>query len=106
VKAEIVILGVPRIKELIDAAKNMKTPGKRLGMKPEYEDKAEEPSAALAYVGVLRAGDVVEALSFVREPKLFESAVSELDDELTARERQNARTCRDMQEGGPHRARR
>ena len=95
IKGKNVTLGVPRIKELIDVTKNMKTPSMRLVVKPAFEDRLHELSASLVHCVL---GDAVKELVFVREPQFFESAVSDLDMELASRERQVMLAPRELSE--------
>ena len=83
VLAKNVTLGVPRIKELIDLTKHMKTPSMRLVL--------QDPSCALKLQDDLiyrTLGDIVQQLDFVQEPDFFDSAISVFDAEVAARQRE------------------
>jgi len=80
-----VTLGVPRIKELIDCTRHMKTPSMRLVALPTF---AKEPavkwlSSSLVY---LPLGAAVRDLSVVHDPNFFSSSVGLIDDYLCSRE--------------------
>jgi len=85
VKAKNVTLGVPRIKELIDLTKNMKTPSMKLILRKEYEDRAVDLQCRLIQ---LTLEDAVENLSFVKEIDFFHSEVSATDAAIANRLRQ------------------
>ena len=91
VKAKNVTLGVPRIKELIDVTKNMKTPSLRLVLKPEWAHMAQRLKTLLVHITL---GDVMNNLAFIKEPSFFESSHSELDATV-------ARRVRDVMEAPP-----
>ena len=82
VKAKNVTLGVPRIKELIDLTKNMKTPTMKLVLREEYASRAAELQSRLVHLTV---ADAVANLDIIREPTYFESSVSPVDSAIARR---------------------
>ena len=75
-------LGVPRIKELIDLTKNMKTPSMKLVLRKEFEGRAAEIQSMLIH---LTLADAVLSLTIIREPIFFESDVSATDAAIASR---------------------
>lgn len=75
-------LGVPRIKELIDLTKNMKTPSMRLILRNEFASRAAKLKSMLIH---LTLADAVLDMTFLREPNFFESAVSATDAAIASR---------------------
>jgi DNA-directed RNA polymerase II subunit RPB1 len=84
VKAKNVTLGVPRIKELIDVTKNMKTPSLRLVLRQEWAHLAQRLKTSLVHVCL---GDVMRNLIFIEEPFFFDSAYSDADAIIARRAR-------------------
>ena len=75
VSSKNVTLGIPRVKELIDCTKNMKTPSMTLPFASHLESAPQE---ALEYLAVrlprTTLGSVVESQSVVEEPEFYESS--------------------------------
>lgn len=84
IKKKNVTLGVPRIKEIIDATRNMKTPS--MTLRPTDPALSEAELAALCNViAYLRLADVAEKIEFLREPDYFTTDYTPLDQELLTR---------------------
>jgi DNA-directed RNA polymerase II subunit RPB1 len=82
VAAKNVTLGVPRIKELIDCTRNMKTPAMRLVMLPSWGGN-ELLRASLVHLSLAGAAKFVQA---VYDPDFFSSTCGEVDDYICRRE--------------------
>lgn len=84
VAAKNVTLGVPRIKELIDCTRHIKTPTMQLVAAPRFGQVAAEwlPRALVH----LTLGQATATLSILHEPEYFASAQSPIDHYLCARE--------------------
>lgn len=82
VKAKNVTLGVPRIKELIDLTKNMKTPSMKLIIRKEFDGHATELQSMLIHIAL---GDAVKNLRIIKEPDFFECSISPTDADIARR---------------------
>lgn len=82
VKAKNVTLGVPRIKELIDLTKNMKTPTMRLVLKKEFTSISKQIQSKIVNLSL---ADIVQSLAIVREPCFFDSDISDTDKRISQR---------------------
>jgi DNA-directed RNA polymerase II subunit RPB1 len=85
VAAKNVTLGVPRIKELIDCTKHMKTPSMRLVATPAFGEAAAARHLAPSLV-YLPLGLAVRSASVVHAPDFFSSACGPVDQYICARE--------------------
>lgn len=82
-----VTLGVPRIKELIDCTRKMKTPVMKLVIKPSFES-GRGLSALCAALPQIMLGAIVEGTPMlIREPNFFDSCIGGDDSYVAAREK-------------------
>lgn len=85
VAAKNVTLGVPRIKELIDCTRKMKTPVMRLVTKPSF-DSGRGLQTLCAALPQLSLGSIVESSCVIREDDYFGSCLGGLDHYVASRE--------------------
>ena len=84
VKSKNITLGVPRIKELIDLTKNMKTPSMRLVMQENFTEpkQLKEFKSILTYTLL---GSIIKRIHFLEETDYFESSFSRIDQAIANR---------------------
>ncbi len=68
VSSKNVTLGIPRLKELLDQAKNIKTPSNRIRFKGDLAYDGEFASFFAATLPLTRLGDIISSCDFVYDP--------------------------------------
>eukprot|EP00592_Proboscia_alata_P008987 CAMPEP_0194354350 /NCGR_PEP_ID=MMETSP0174-20130528/2525_1 /TAXON_ID=216777 /ORGANISM="Proboscia alata, Strain PI-D3" /LENGTH=1496 /DNA_ID=CAMNT_0039123271 /DNA_START=499 /DNA_END=4985 /DNA_ORIENTATION=- len=93
VSAKNVTLGVPRLREIINVAKTVKTPGLTIYLQKEFSGVQENAKKVLAMLEYTALGDIVKSTEIYYDPQIRETVVAkdrefvkeyyELSDETT-----------------------
>jgi DNA-directed RNA polymerase II subunit RPB1 len=70
-----VTLGIPRLKELLDQTKQMKTPSNRIRFKAPYSNSSQFAAYFAATLPLARLGDIVTQCDFVYDPDVTATVV-------------------------------
>ena len=74
-----VTLGVPRLKEVINVAKKLKTPSMKIHLKPEYNNE-ETVKKLTGYIEITTMENITSCSEIYYDPDLFNTLVTEDQD--------------------------
>ena len=76
VSAKNVTLGVPRLQEIINMTKTVKTPGFTIYLQKEFNGVQENAKKVLAMLGYTTLGDIVKSTKIYYDPEIRETVVA------------------------------